>query len=152
MVHHIPDLIRLGSASRTGAHWSEQQYRSLLTGERGADARLALIAECEWTEDLPEKIPPVVGFLVARNMAPEWELENIVVASESRGKGVGTRLIEELLSRAKQTNSKQLFLEVRDSNQAARSFYGKLGFVQTGRRKSYYSNPIEDAVLYCKDL
>jgi ribosomal-protein-alanine N-acetyltransferase len=45
-----------------------------------------------------------------------------------------------------------VFLEVRESNAAARCFYEKAGFVQTGRRKSYYTDPAEDAVLYRYDL
>ena len=45
-----------------------------------------------------------------------------------------------------------LFLEVRESNTAARKLYEKLGFRETGRRKAYYSNPIEEAILYSKTL
>ena len=55
-----------------------------------------------------------------------------------------------LLVRTQNTNSESVFLEVRESNSAARSLYEKLGFQQTGRRKSYYANPIEDAILYSK--
>ena len=97
-------------------------------------------------------MPRILGFLIARHLAPEWELENIVVSSEARSKGIGTHLIEELLVSAQQTNSQAVFLEVRESNAAAISLYRKLGFQQTGRRKSYYNNPVEDAVLYCKKL
>jgi ribosomal protein S18 acetylase RimI-like enzyme len=53
-----------------------------------------------------------------------------------------------LLDRARETNSERVFLEVRESNQAARAFYARLGFEQSGRRKLYYANPPEDAVLY----
>jgi [ribosomal protein S18]-alanine N-acetyltransferase len=145
----LPELIRLGSESRTGAHWSEAQYWSLLADEGSSGSRLTLVAECELPIDGRGK---VVGFLIARHMAPEWELENIVVGAEVRGKGIGKRLMENLLTRAKQVNSESVFLEVRESNKAAHALYGKLGFAEMGRRKSYYSNPIEDAVLYRKDL
>lgn len=145
-VRDITEMLRLERSSRGAAHWSESKYQSLI-GAKDADiSTLALVAE--W-----EANPAVVGFLVARHLAPEWELENIVVAHEARGKGIGTRLIQELLARAQQSNSHTVFLlEVRESNAAAISLYEKLGFQQTGRRKSYYSNPIEDALLYCKNV
>ena len=90
----------------------------------------------------------VVGFLIARHLAPEWELENIVVAHIARRKGLGKLLLNALLSAARETNSDSVFLEVRESNAAARTLYEKAGFEQTGRRKTYYTNPTEDAVLY----
>lgn len=141
----IPQMLRLERLSEGASHWSEPQYQSLI-GVKDADiSTVALVAECEAN-------PSVVGFLIARHVSPEWELENIVVSHETRGQGIGTRLMQELLTHAQQTNSKAVFLEVRESNIAAISLYLKLGFQQTGRRKSYYSNPVEDAVLYCKNL
>ena len=107
-----------------------------------------LIADC----NLPEKVPAVVGFLIALHAGPEWELENIVVAEEFRGKGVGKQLMHKLFTQAQEANSNLVFLEVRESNTAARRFYEKLGFRETGRRKSYYSNPYEDAILYSRTL
>jgi len=47
-----------------------------------------------------------------------------------------------------QSGTKSIFLEVRKSNQAARAFYEKWGFIQTGYRSRYYRDPLEDAVLY----
>ena len=92
------------------------------------------------------------GFLVARHMPPEWELENIVVAPAVRRIGIGKQLMDALLFQAQETNSDAIFLEVRESNTAARHLYEKLGFRENGRRKAYYSNPTEDAVLYSKTL
>jgi ribosomal-protein-alanine N-acetyltransferase len=48
------------------------------------------------------------------------------------------------LSRA---DVREVLLEVRESNQAARAFYASLGFVDDGRRRGYYADPVEDAVL-----
>lgn len=137
-------MIELESRCDTAAHWSESQYRELFL-DQPTTARIALIAERQ------EK-PEFLGFLVARYIAPEWELENIVVAPEVRGKGVGTRLTQALVAQAQQANSDSIFLEVRESNSPARRLYEKLGFRETGRRKAYYSNPQEDAVLYCRKL
>ena len=121
------------------------QYESLFVSGDSALSRIALVAERQ--ED-----PAIRGFLIARHVGSEWELENIVVAPEMQGKGMGTQLLNELIACAQQANSHAVFLEVRDSNTPARRLYEKLGFKKTGRRKSYYSNPLEDAVLYTKAL
>ncbi len=138
-------MMRLERSSNTAAHWSEQQYESLFGSNAPAVFRLALIATSQGNVE-------ILGFLVAQRMGPEWELENIVVAQELQGKGIGTQLLHELLGRAQQSKSEAVFLEVRESNMAARVLYKKLGFGETGRRKSYYGNPLEDAILYRKKL
>lgn len=148
---HIPEMVRLERQSPTAAHWSQAQYGCLFQAKEGTNSRLALVAERHGTSQ-PDVPPDLVGFLIARHLAPEWELENIVVAPEVRGQRIGTRLMEDLLARAEHTNSQLVFLEVRGSNTPARALYEKLGFHQTGRRKSYYSNPLEDAILYSKNL
>jgi [ribosomal protein S18]-alanine N-acetyltransferase len=138
-------MLRLERSSNGAAHWSESQYQSLIEAKDADNSTLALVAECVVN-------PAIIGFLVARHLAPEWELENIVIAQEARGKGIGTRLMQDLMARAQQTRSQFVFLEVRESNAAAISLYRKLGFQPTGRRKSYYNNPVEDALLFCKKL
>lgn len=141
----IPDILVLERAAATAAHWSVEQYAAALAGQVGGLERLVLVAEAESPGGLN-------GFLVARRVELEWELENAVVAPQARRRGVGRRLIETLLERAKQRNSAAVFLEVRESNFGARSLYERTGFRQTGRRKSYYTSPAEDAVLYRLDL
>lgn len=111
-----------------------------------------LVADCDLPDERPDDVPAVVGFLIARQAAAEWELENIVVADEFRGKGVGTQLLQEFFTQAKKMNSDSVFLEVRESNTPARRLYERLGFHETGRRRAYYSNPTEDAILYAKTL
>jgi ribosomal-protein-alanine N-acetyltransferase len=144
-VRDIADVLRLERSSNGATHWSESQYQKLIGANEVGISALALVAECGAN-------PVVVGFLMARHLPPEWELENIVVAPEVRGQGIGTRLMEGLLARAHEADSDSVLLEVRESNAAARALYENLGFHPTGKRKSYYSNPVEDAVLYCKNL
>jgi len=127
------------------AHWSQKQYRDLFTSSEGGPTRLVLVAENPGND--PSQLTPL-GFLVAHHVAPEWELENIIVSRSARRMGVGTQLLQSLLHAARETHSGSVFLEVRESNEAARTLYGKLGFGETGRRKSYYANPLEDAILY----
>ena len=137
-------MIELERRCDTAAHWNEAQYRDMFL-DQSTTARIALRA-------VREEKPEFLGFLVARYLAPEWELENIVVAPEIRGNGVGTLLTQALVAHAQQADSDSIFLEVRESNGSARRLYEKLGFRETGRRKVYYSNPSEDAVLYCRRL
>jgi ribosomal-protein-alanine N-acetyltransferase len=96
--------------------------------------------------------PELLAFLVAHNLGPEWELENIVVAPSARRKGLGARLVGELLTHAREAGSEHVFLEVRESNQPARILYEKTGFEETGRRTGYYLSPPEDAILYRRRL
>lgn len=141
-ISDIPSIMKLERESATAGHWTEDQY--LRAFRRDAPPRLVLIAEDEEIS--------TIGFLVAQDLASEWELENIVVAPTSRRKGLGKSLLDALLQAAKKTNSIAVFLEVRESNSAARTLYEKTGFEQSGRRKSYYTNPTEDAILYRLNL
>jgi ribosomal-protein-alanine N-acetyltransferase len=140
-------MIRLDRQSATAGHWTEDQYRQALESRR--TKRLVLVID---EPSAPETPTSVQAFLVAQHIPPEWELENIVVAPTVRRKGLGKRLLQHLLSIARESNSDSVFLEVRESNTAARTLYEQGGFAQTGRRKSYYTNPHEDAVLYRKSL
>ena len=142
-VGDVADVIQLERAYLTAAHWTEQQYRDLFAD--GVPTRVALIAQQGDTEE-------AAGFLIARHVPPEFELENIVVAEKFRRNGVGTQLMQAFLAEAKRLSGDCVYLEVRESNGAARGLYESLGFRQTGRRKSYYSNPLEDAVLYSNNL
>jgi ribosomal-protein-alanine acetyltransferase len=134
----IPSILQLERQSATAGHWTEEQYRQAF--QRDGATRIVLVGAEDSTSP--------AGFLVAQHVALEWELENIVVASTARRKGLGKRLLNELLAAAKKTNSTAVFLEVRESNAAARTLYEKTGFEQSGRRKSYHTNPSEDAILY----
>ncbi len=140
----IAALLKVERSAPTAAHWSEQQYEDVFSAIEGSTPRLVLVAESD-------SAPPV-GFLVARHIAPDWELENVVVEPAARRQGLGKRLLQALLFHAAETHNTEVFLEVRESNQAARALYESAGFQQVGRRKSYYANPLEDAIIYRLDL
>jgi ribosomal-protein-alanine N-acetyltransferase len=90
----------------------------------------------------------VQGFIAGRALDEEWEIENIAVAGPARRRGLGTRLLGEFLDRARSRGGQAVFLEVRESNQAARRLYEKWAFVESGRRKRYYREPEEDAIVF----
>ncbi len=94
----------------------------------------------------------VCGFLVARAVGNEWEIENLAVAGTARRRGLGTRLLGEFLTRVRDEGAAAVFLEVRESNHAARRLYEKWAFVESGCRSQYYQHPPEDAILYRFDF
>lgn len=89
----------------------------------------------------------VSGYGVLIQAADEAEVLNLAVSAESRGKGVGSALLRNLLESAERGGVRQVYLEVRESNAAARALYGAHGFVEVGRRRAYYQRPVEDALI-----
>jgi ribosomal-protein-alanine acetyltransferase len=153
LISDVTPLIELERTSPTAAHWTEQQYAQLFETIENRPERLVLvITSSEQAAEQSTTEPQILGFLVARHVASEWELENIVIASRAQRKGLGTQLLQALLDHAKRADSDSIFLEVRESNAGARALYESTRFLQTGRRQSYYANPSEDAILYRYDL
>ena len=136
-VADIPALMAIEKCAATAAHWSTQQYEAALSGE--GPSRVILIIEQD---------AAVQGFIVGRAVGEEWEIENIAVAGAARRRGLGTRLLGEFLDLARTGGADAIFLEVRESNLAARRLYEKSEFVESGRRKLYYREPEEDAIVY----
>jgi ribosomal-protein-alanine acetyltransferase len=95
----------------------------------------------------------VVGFLVAREVAAdEAEILNLAVAPANRRSGCATQLLCCCLDEFARRKIRNLFLEVRESNLAATSFYEQHKFVRCGRRPAYYQDPVEAAVLLARKL
>jgi [ribosomal protein S18]-alanine N-acetyltransferase len=144
----VPAMIALDRESGNAAHWSPMQYGARIAGEKVPMAEsLALIAEETLDPANRVAMPAIVGFLVAHRVDEEWELENIVVIEKVRRRGIGFDLVRRFLEHAGNEMGHGVVLEVRESNKAARAFYRKLGFEETGRRRGYYSNPQEDCII-----
>ena len=94
----------------------------------------------------------LIGFAIAWFVLDEGELANLAVAPEVRRKGIGRILLEMIIDDAQSRRIGQLFLEVRESNVAARSLYAGESFLEIGRRKHYYRKPPEDALILRRDL
>jgi len=89
----------------------------------------------------------IAGFIAGRRIADEGEILNLAVRPESRRQSVGRALAKALLEVFASEKVLQVFLEVRESNEAAAAFYKRLGFRQAGRRESYYREPKEAALV-----
>jgi ribosomal-protein-alanine N-acetyltransferase len=89
----------------------------------------------------------VVGILVGRIAADEFEILNLAVGKAFRRRGVATQLVSAALGYARTAGARQAYLEVRASNESGIALYTRMGFRVSGRRPNYYRNPAEDAVL-----
>jgi ribosomal-protein-alanine N-acetyltransferase len=155
-------LMAMSEAADSAAHWTRQQWLDIFRTQ--SPARLAWIAEqgAEQTTDqitgqiaegrMAESGVRGVGFLVGREGGPEWELENIAVLQEFRHRGVGRELLSALLRHAHSRGAERILLEVRASNESAIRFYKLSGFEQFARRRDYYRDPEEDALILMREL
>jgi ribosomal-protein-alanine N-acetyltransferase len=105
-------------------------------------------ASRSWVAELDGK---VIGILVAWLIVDEIHIATIATHNDFRRQGIGERLLEHTLKSAKEEGAISSFLEVRDSNVFARGMYNKFGFVEVGRRKHYYKDNGEDAILMSLD-
>lgn len=94
----------------------------------------------------------LVGYSVAWTIGDQAELGNVAVAASERRQGTGRRLVEAVLERVHARGARECFLEVRESNASAHALYQRCGFEPVGRRRSYYSRPVEDAIVMRRDL
>jgi len=92
----------------------------------------------------------VIGYIGMSVVIDEGYIFNVAVSETYRKKGVGSALINELVTYGKKNNLCFITLEVRESNINAQSLYSKFGFIKVGERKNYYSEPKENAILLTK--
>ena len=92
----------------------------------------------------------IVGYIGMTLSIDEGYILNVAVLPQYRKQGVGRKLVESLISFGENNKLVFITLEVRESNIPAISLYTQYGFSQVGKRKNYYSNPSEDALLLTK--
>ncbi|TVP44313.1 MAG: ribosomal-protein-alanine N-acetyltransferase [Gemmatimonadales bacterium] len=136
--HDLPAVLATEGNSFS-TPWSRRAFEALL----GRETVSFLVLE--------EK-GEVAGHGVLWWVGPEAEVANLAVAPAFRGRGGGALLLDALLAAASVRGVGKVFLEVRESNDAARSLYARRGFVPVGRRPQYYRMPPEDAVIMALDL
>jgi len=93
----------------------------------------------------------LAGYVGSQSVMGWADMMNLAVAPDYRKKGIGEKLVNELILRLKAQQVTCLTLEVRASNAPAIRLYDKLGFVEVGSRPGYYHNPKEDALILRKE-
>jgi ribosomal-protein-alanine N-acetyltransferase len=129
----IPDILEIERRVNT-APWSERSFRNELGHAHGVFLTALLEGR-------------VVGYGGVWLVIDEAHITTVAVAPENQRCGIGWRLMVELLEKAKERGMTCSTLEVRAGNQAAISLYLRLGYVEVARRKSYYPDNHEDAVV-----
>ena len=134
---HVPAIAELERICFSDP-WSENSVRAELNNPYS----LWLIAEADGE---------LVGYIGSQTAVDEADIMNVAVAPSHRRCGIGQMLIDELAARLKEQGVIALMLEVRASNLPAIALYGKIGFLQAGRRPGYYRKPKEDALILRKE-
>jgi ribosomal-protein-alanine N-acetyltransferase len=129
----VPLIVAIEKATPTAAHWPVSEYEKLLEGG------ILLVVE-HGSE--------IMGFVCAREIAGEAELENIAVSEPQRRSGIADSLMRALIDQAAARGIVRIFLEVRELNRPARFLYNNHGFREVGKRLAYYQHPSDDAVIY----
>ena len=93
----------------------------------------------------------VAGYIGSQTVLGETDMMNVAVHPDFRRRGIAEALVKRLVEDLQAMESHCLTLEVRASNAPAIALYEKLGFSQIGRRKNYYRNPREDALIQRKE-
>ena len=129
------DAIHAIEVASFGEPWRRESFRSYLLDGR---ARIVVAADAGGA---------ISGFAVLLVAADEAEVANVAVSPAARRKGVGCALTAHVLAVAREGGAHAVFLEVRESNTAARAMYAGLGFSEVGNRRAYYRHPDENAVI-----
>ncbi|WP_410771755.1 ribosomal protein S18-alanine N-acetyltransferase [Fontibacillus sp. BL9] len=135
----IPDVMVIEHESFT-LPWSEEAFRNELTLNHFA--RYIIM-------DVDGK---PAGYAGMWTIVDEAHITNIAVRTAYRGQHLGERLLRQMMDWAGELGLERMTLEVRASNQVAKSLYAKLGFVPAGVRKGYYSDNHEDAIIMWCEL
>jgi ribosomal-protein-alanine N-acetyltransferase len=130
---HIDPIMQIEGESN-GSPWARASFEQ----EIGHPPTVFLVAKISGK---------VVGYAGAWIVADECHITTIAVETEHRRKGLGHKLMVELLVQARERGATCATLEVRAGNEAAIKMYEGLGFVSAGLRKAYYPNNREDAVI-----
>jgi ribosomal-protein-alanine N-acetyltransferase len=118
-------------------------------------------SELSFTKELfkPRSIPKVaviddvvVGYMCIEYVMDEGHILNLAVHPDYRKRRIAAALAEDAIEELRQKACRCIYLEVRASNHAARNLYENFGFRMVGSRKSYYVDPVEDAVIMMRDI
>jgi len=137
----LPSMLEIERASFSDP-WSSDAFESAF-----ALHRMRLFVAEERSDEVRGGAPTLVGYVVALLLGDEAEIADLAVAPVARRRGIGRVLLDRTLRDLSERGVDAVFLEVRESNSAARALYESRGFVSVGRRPGYYRQPLEDALI-----
>lgn len=140
----LPAIVAIEQACPEAPHWSDASWLEALAEDKSSrQARGGFVAE---------DAAGILGFAVARCVAELAELETVAVSPSARRQGIGKALVQEAMAWSRGRGARSIELEVRASSSVARGLYRLQGFGEQGKRRGYYQNPNEDAVLMVAGL
>ena len=126
------------------SRWGWDAYYNELAQGRGA---LMLVARPSHFDHEEQGGAAVLGFIAARSTLDEVHINNVAVRPRFRRRGIGLALLERVLMDGARMGARKAILEVRAGNAVAQALYGRQGFEVVGRRRDYYADPPEDALV-----
>ena len=141
-------MLRIEQASFADP-WTVDSLSTALSLER---MRVLVAEPAGWGTQGGGAAPEVLGYVVALVVGPEAEIADLAVAPNARRLGIGRALLEQIIVEVATAGVRTVYLEVRESNHAARTLYASNGFGTVGRRRGYYRTPVEDALVLRRHL
>lgn len=138
--HDLLEVVEIEQQSGLSPWGWDAYHRELQSSDRG----LMWVARLDSNSARDRSL---AGYVVGRLAADELHINNIAVREDYRRAGIATALLSRVLTEAKGYRAVRAFLEVRAGNRVAQALYENCGFCAVGRRRGYYSNPIEDAII-----
>jgi ribosomal-protein-alanine N-acetyltransferase len=121
--------------------WTEKMFEAERTGNQFSYIYVARPSSGEW------ETGSLIGYICFWCIFEELRILNLAVHPKVRRLHIANQLVQFSMSFGRSQGTVKALLEVRSSNTPAVSLYQSLGFLEYGRRKDYYSNPMEDAIL-----
>lgn len=145
--HDLLEVVEIEESSGL-SRWGWAAYYSEL---QGGNRDLMLVARVNSSEH-NRMSPRLAGYIVGRMGANELHINNVAVRGGFRRRGIGRALLDRILEAGKNSAVPYAYLELRAGNLAALALYEECGFQITSRRKNYYSEPLEDALVMTVQL
>jgi [ribosomal protein S18]-alanine N-acetyltransferase len=160
-IEDLGDVVHIERAAFSDP-WSHNSFASLLAGPHARAAAAVMRTRRVDGGTTPtagsnaasgpasDPADRLVGYVIAIVAGDDGEIVNIAVSPEARRSGVGAALLDHALREVEAEGVGRLYLEVRESNAAARALYTSRNFREIGRRRRYYRQPSEDAIVLCR--
>lgn len=154
-LEEIDAVLALERTVKEVPHWSRVDYAAIFAPVAGDDGSVRRALFTAWTGD------DLLGFAVGSlrgDAGGRWsgasdlpglfwgELESVVVEGVARRRGVGRALCAAVVAWCGEGGAARIELDVRGGSGGAQALYRELGFAEVGRRRGYYSDPVDDAM------
>lgn len=145
----IDDIVAIENDCFTDA-WSAESFRSSLANPFCE----VIVGVChgDGYSDTDDELSNIVAYAVMMHIYEQGEIAKVAVAKSYRRQGIALRLVGWLLKIAEHEDVENVFLDVRQSNEAARALYEKAGFTPYATAEAFYKSPVETAIKMKYDV